>query len=210
MNFVSLNMKHIFQFLAIILLFTNCQSLDNASTDLLNNANPELKDGWINMVVEIPSGSIEKWEVNKQTGQIEPDSLEGKPRIIKYLGYPGNYGFIPQTLLPKEQGGDGDPLDVLAIGEAVKRGSILRCKIVGVLKLKDTGEQDDKLIAIAENSPLKTINSLAELRTNYPGILKIIETWFTNYKGKGRMVSEGYAGVEVASKIIQASINAFK
>ena len=179
----------------------------DSSTHELIEYDPEIDGQWINMIVEIPSGSIEKWEVNKQTGQIEPDSLEGKPRIIKYLGYPGNYGFIPQTLLPKEQGGDGDPLDIIAIGDAVERGSILRCKILGVLKLKDTGEQDDKLIAIAENSPLKTINSLAELTTDYPGILEIIETWFINYKGNGRMVSEGYAGEEKALQTLQKAID---
>ena len=46
-----------------------------------------------------------------------------KPREVKYLGYPGNYGMIPRTLLPKELGGDGDPLDVIVLGPAVERGS---------------------------------------------------------------------------------------
>ena len=175
----------------------------------MNEVGPNLEGQWVNMVVEIPAGSLEKWEVNKVTGRIERDRIDGQPRTIDYLGYPGNYGFIPQTVLLKEAGGDGDPLDVLVIGEQVDRGTVLRCKLLGVLKLFDNGEQDDKLIAVSEGSNLSKVNTLAELDAQYPGILSIIETWFTNYKGSEVMESYGYAEVEEAVNVLTISLEAF-
>lgn len=192
-----------------VLCLYGCEKKQVNQPHLLIEIAPAVEDNWVNMVVEIPAGSTEKWEVNKESGAIEPDSLNGKARIINYLGYPGNYGFIPQTLLPKSVGGDGDPLDIITIGAAAERGSILRCKIIGVLKLIDTGETDDKLIAIAENSTIGNVSNIEELATQYPGILEIIKTWFTNYKGQGKMVSDGYRGVQTAMEMVKLSQEAF-
>ena len=72
-------------------------------------------------IVEIPAGACEKWEV-KLDGVMRWDMKDGKPRHVKYLGYPCNYGMVPRTMLGKELGGDGDPLDVLMLGPAVPRG----------------------------------------------------------------------------------------
>jgi inorganic pyrophosphatase len=196
--------------LLITATLISCQNKEGNQLNLLSEVSPDMEGAWINMVVEIPSGSTEKWEVNKKSGVVEADSLDGKPRIINYLGYPGNYGFIPQTLLPKSEGGDGDPLDIIAIGNAAPRGSILRCKIIGVLKLIDTGEMDDKLIAIAKNSTLQDISTIEELKASYPGMLVIIETWFTNYKGRGKMESSGYQGLDNALEMIEISKEAFQ
>jgi inorganic pyrophosphatase len=193
--------------LNFILLFA-CERATK-SQDLLRDTAPNLEDQWVNMVVEIPTGSNEKWEVNKTTGNIERDSINEQPRTINYLGYPGNYGFIPQTLLPKSAGGDGDPLDILVIGNAVERGKILRCKVIGLLKLIDNGEQDDKLLAVAESSSLSAVNDLIELERQYPGIMEIIETWFAHYKGDGVMVSRGFSTVEEALFTLNTAIKAF-
>jgi inorganic pyrophosphatase len=193
--------------LNFILLFA-CERATK-SQDLLRDTAPNLEDQWVNMVVEIPTGSNEKWEVNKTTGNIERDSINGQPRTINYLAYPGNYGFIPQTLLPKSAGGDGDPLDILVIGNAVERGTILRCKVIGLLKLIDNGEQDDKLLAVAESSGLSAVNDLIELERQYPGIMEIIETWFAHYKGDGVMVSRGFSTVEEALFTLNTAIKAF-
>ena len=148
---------------------------------LLHDIAAKYEDGDLNTVIEIPAGTLEKWEVNKTTGQLELEYRNGQPRIIQYIGYPGNYGFIPQTILPKEAGGDGDPLDVLVLGSPVKRGTILKSKLIGVLHLLDGGEQDDKLIAVGEDSPLYSINSIAELDSNYAGITESIEIWFNGF-----------------------------
>ncbi|MDA9783056.1 inorganic diphosphatase [Vicingaceae bacterium] len=164
---------------------------------------------WVKMLVEIPAGTIEKYELNKSSGILQMDSVDGKPRLIDYLGYPANYGMIPNTILPKSEGGDGDPLDIIAIGPPAARGSIIDCKVVGVLKLKDRGEQDDKLIAILRNSSLQHIKSILELQKKYPGISEIIETWFTNYKGNNAMISEGYQDQKIAQDIYSTAKAAY-
>jgi len=165
---------------------------------------------WVKMLVEIPAGTIKKYELNKTSGQLEMDSVDGKPRLIEYLGYPANYGMIPKTILPKNKGGDGDPLDIITIGPPAERGSIIQCKVIGILALKDRGEQDDKLIAISKGSSMIGINSVKELQKNYPGITEIIETWFTNYKGKGKMVSSGYKDKKAAQEIYSIAKQSFE
>jgi inorganic pyrophosphatase len=170
---------------------------------------PTNPDGSINVVVEIPTASIAKWEVSKPEGHLSWEIREGKPRVVNYLGYPGNYGMIPRTLLPKEGGGDGDPLDVIALGPAVPRGSVITVKLVGVLKLLDTGEQDDKLIAVMADTPLYTVNNMSDLYRYFPGTTTIVETWFANYKGVGKMVSLGFGEASDALDILNSAITAY-
>ena len=61
--------------------------------------------------------------------------------------------MIPGTLLPKDRGGVGNPLDVIVLGPAISRGTIVAVKPIGILKLLDDGEQDDKIIATTMDSP---------------------------------------------------------
>ncbi len=178
--------------------------------NLLTGYQPKSPDGNINVVVEIPTCTVAKWEVAKPEGSLKWEFKKGKPRIVKYLGYPGNYGMVPRTLLPKELGGDGDPLDVIVLGPAVPRGSIVEAKLIGVLKLLDGGEQDDKLIAVLANTALYEVGNLKELKEKFGGVTTIVEIWFTNYKGPGELVSKGYGEVEEARKILDAAIKAFK
>lgn len=167
-------------------------------------------DGDINVVIEIPAGTLEKYEVNKNSGNLQLEVVNANPRIIDYLGYPGNYGMIPRTLLPKELGGDGDPLDVIVLGPPAERASLLKCKLIGVLYLLDGGEQDDKLIAISKESSLYDVDSLQGLNSAYPGILEIIRTWFTHYKGVGKMESKGFGDLQEAQTILNLAIDAYK
>ncbi|MCH2223136.1 MAG: inorganic diphosphatase [Crocinitomicaceae bacterium] len=215
--------KHTLFFLSSISLFASCTSnfSEKEETDpfskealsdsinLLTDIRPKHEDGDINAIIEIPSGTIEKWELEKTNGQVEREFVNGLPRTINYIGYPGNYGMIPQTLLSKENGGDGDPLDILVLGAPVKRNSILKCKIIGVLYLLDRGEQDDKLIAVSEGSPLYDINSIKELNENFKGVSDIIQLWFSNYKGPGKMKSKGFGEKDVAISILESSIKEY-
>ena len=171
---------------------------------------PTNSDGTVNVVIEIPAGSIEKWETDKHSGAIRWEFKNGEPRIVNYLGYPGNYGMIPRTLLPKEQGGDGDPLDVLVLGPAIPRGSVVKVRLVGVLKLLDEGEQDDKLLAVLEDTPLAKAKNLSDLAIQFNGVNQIIETWFTNYKGQGKIESLGFADVEEAKRILGTAAAAYE
>ena len=166
--------------------------------------------GNINVVVEIPTGTNAKWEVDKTTGQLKWEFRDGKPRVVSYLGYPGNYGMIPRTLVDQERGGDGDPLDVLVIGPAVPRGSVVRARPIGVLKMLDRGEQDDKIIAVMFNSPLARISSIEELIDQFNGITEILEIWFSHYKGTGSIQSKGFGSVREARHLLATSIAAYQ
>lgn len=199
-------------------MLSTCQAPDKQPKNKENTSGKNLitgletytSDSLINVLVEIPAGTLDKYELNKKSGRLQQDSINGRPRVIQYLTYPGNYGMIPKTILPKESGGDGDPLDILVLGPAVKRGTIVKSKLIGVLRLLDRGEQDDKLIAVMENSPLYHVEDYQELNEKYHGVSEIIETWFTNYKGPEMVTSKGFASKEVAEKIMDKAVAAYK
>lgn len=159
--------------------------------------------GLINVVVEIPAGTNDKWQVEKVHGSLEWERKDGKPRVVQYLAYPGNYGMIPRTSLPYEIGGDGDPLDVLLLGPRVERGSVVRARPIGVLRLLDDGERDDKILAVPMAGPLSDVSDVEFLATAYPGVRLIVETWFTNYKGPGRITSSGFGDASDAIAVIE-------
>ena len=58
--------------------------------------------GNVQAVIEVPAGRTEKWEVDKEDGDLKWNLKKGKPRVLKYIGYPGNYGMVPRTLIPKD------------------------------------------------------------------------------------------------------------
>jgi len=165
--------------------------------------------GLVNAVVEIPCGACEKWEV-KLDGLMHWDMKDNKPRHVKYLGYPCNYGMVPRTLLGKELGGDGDPLDMLVLGPALPRGTVAPVRVIGVIHLIDAGDKDDKLIAVPKDSPLASANSVEQLDELFPGITTILKAWFENYKGKGKLQCGGFAGPEEADKLLTAAMQSFE
>jgi inorganic pyrophosphatase len=177
--------------------------------NLYSDYQPTDSEGHVHVVVEIPTGTIGKWEVNKENGYLTWEFRNGKPRVVAYLGYPGNYGMIPQTVLPRESGGDGDPLDVIVLGPAVPRGSILKVRLIGILKMLDHGEQDDKLIAVMPDSSFGDIRSIIELDRHFNGITGILDLWFSNYKGPEKTQSKGFAGVDEARSVLNTAIAAY-
>lgn len=181
-----------------------------ATRHLVDDFEARPAPGLVNVVVEIPAGTSAKWEVEKDDGSLRWEFKKGEPRIVRYLPYPGNYGLIPRTAMPEELGGDGDPMDVIVLGPAVERGALVRARPIGVLKLLDRGEQDDKVLAVQEGTPLGDVNDLAELEERFRGVGAIVETWFSNYKGPGKMESQGLAGRTTADAVIDASIAAYE
>src|SRR5690554_1523675 len=186
--------------------FTIIGSQDLMEMDAFN------ADGTVRAIGEIPTGTSAKWEVSKE----DPEAVyweykDGEPRVVNYLGYPGNYGAIPGTALPKELGGDGDPLDVIILGQAVPRGEIVDVRVIGVLKMLDGGEQDDKLIAVlTEASPFAHIESMAQLDTEFPGVSQIIDVWIDCYKGPdGGMEGLGFEDAEAAVAVLEAAAENF-
>jgi len=100
------------------------------SRNFYNGYEPGDSKGNVNVVVEILKGTTGKWEVSTKDGSIKWEFKKGKPREVTYLGgYPANYGSIPKTLLPKQYGGDGDPIDIVVFGETIPRGSVIKVKL---------------------------------------------------------------------------------
>ncbi len=161
-------------------------------------------------MVEIPTGTLEKWEVDKNDGNMRHPFVNGKPRVVQYLGYPGNYGMIPQTLYAKEIGGDGDPLDIIALGASTERGVVIPCKLIGILHAIDRGEKDDKLIAVMEGSPFYEVNDIDELKEKFGGVIEILSIWLENYKGPGKMKIENISGKEKATEVLNLAIEKYK
>lgn len=161
-------------------------------------------DGTVNAVIEVSSGDAEKWEVRKD-GIMRWDQENGKPRIVKYLGYPTNYGMVPKTVW-----GDGDPLDVLVIGRQLKRGQVIKAKLVGVLKMKGEGKRDDKLIAVLPDTCFGDIKSMDEFGQAFPGAASIIESWFNNYEGPGKVQTEGFGSLEEARALLNDARKEFE
>lgn len=163
---------------------------ENVSTlQYIHDLAPFTTDSLVNVVIEIPAGTNQKWEVNKQTGIIEWEKVTVDSfRVVDYLPYPANYGFVPQTLLPTEKGGDGDPLDVFVLGSGVARSTICKARIIGIIYMLDDNEQDTKLLAVnADDITFSDIRSFEMLSTKYPGVVDIIKIWLSNYKGVNRV-----------------------
>jgi inorganic pyrophosphatase len=122
-------------------------------------------------VIEIPKGSKVKYELDKTTGLLWLDRV-----LHSAVHYPANYGFLPQTYC-----GDGDPLDVLVLGqEPVVPLCVLRARAVGVITMSDEKGQDDKVIAIHVDDPeyahYRDISELA------PHRIKEMQRFFLDYK----------------------------
>ena len=183
---------------------------DETRSDLLRGVTARPSPTSIHVVVEIPAGTNDKWEVDKETGALRWEKKNGKPRVVQYLAYPGNYGMIPRTRLPTTSGGDDDPLDVLLLGPAIERGALVEARPIGVLRLRDGGELDDKIIAVPLTGPLADCRSIDALDERYPGVSAIISTWFENYKGGGKITVLGYAPPSVALQSVSTASRAYE
>lgn len=182
----------------LLLLISGCVSRDLETL-------PAITEGHqLTMVVEIAAGSAVKTEYSAEKRAFLPDSVQGKVRVIDFLPYPVNYGFIPSTIQPKASAGDGDPLDVMLIGQSLPSGTILRVIPLGVLRLKDHGENDDKILAIPADPSQRLIQSadFATLTLNYPAILTLLNDWFVNYKGQGVITSDGWGDEAEAWRLV--------
>lgn len=113
----------------------------------------------VNALIEIPQGSRAKYEIDKESGLLKLDRV-----IYSSFYYPCNYGFIPQTF-----GDDKDPLDILVISSiAVQPMCLMEAKVLGVMHMVDSGDADDKIIAVSANDPsVKHYNNLEELPKHF-------------------------------------------
>lgn len=158
----------------------------------------------LNVVIEIPAGTNRKIEYRPGAGYANDTLADGSTRVIRFLPYPGNYGFVPSTLMDEGRGGDGDPLDVLVIGETMPTGTRLRARPIAALMLRDSGEIDTKIIAVPAAAGDRTlqVDNFLDFSLGNDAAKRIIELWFLNYKGPQvtelmRWEDESYAWREV-------------
>jgi len=151
------------------------------------------EDGY-RMVVEIPAGTTLKMEYDSGRNQIRPDQVNGTDRRISFLPYPGNYGFIPGTLMDRDRGGDGDPLDIFLISDQLPTGTVVEVLPLGMLELLDAGKIDTKIIAtpLAVEDRLLTATTFQDFYIKHDAVRRIIEEWFLHYKGFGEMTLVGW------------------
>lgn len=122
-------------------------------------------------VIEIPAGSKKKYELDKRTGLLRLDRI-----LYTSMHYPGNYGFLPRTYAE-----DGDPLDVLVLcQEALDPMVEVMCRPIGVIRMIDDDECDDKIIAVPEEDP--SWNYYLELNALPPHYTEEICHFFEAYK----------------------------
>ena len=159
----------------------------------------------INVIIEIPMhGEPVKYEVDKDTGALFVDRF-----MTTAMFYPTNYGYIPDTLSE-----DGDPVDVLEVTPVpLISGAVIRCRVVGMLKMTDESGVDAKLLAVPVDKLSKMYKDIETYKDMPEYLLSSIEHFFKHYKDleEGKWVKvEGWEGPEAARNEIISSIARFK
>jgi len=155
----------------------------------------------VNAIIEIPQGSRTKYEVDKETGLLKLDRV-----VYSSFHYPVNYGFIPKTL-----GLDSDPLDILVLcSQSIQPLCLVKATVIGNMQMIDSGEKDDKIIAVAANDPsVNHISSIDELPKHFFSELK---NYFEQYKvleNKQVQIDE-FQTTQEAYRVITESIALYK
>jgi inorganic pyrophosphatase len=154
----------------------------------------------VNAIIEIPKGRRNKFEVDKATGLI---------RLDRYLytssHYPGDYGFIPQTLAE-----DGDPLDILVmVNEPTFSGCLIEARVIGLFKMKDNGQDDFKVLGVPYTDPLfAEYHELPDVPSHF---LREVEHFFATYKQlEGVEIQvHGWASANEAIEEVRSSVTRY-
>ena len=154
----------------------------------------------VTAVIEIPQGSVNKYEYDKKLNVFRLDR-----NLFSPVHYPGDYGFVPKTLAE-----DGDPLDILILGDAPTfPGCVYDARPIGLFEMLDQGVRDEKILACATVNPrFSRIQNFTEIE---PHVLREIEHFFSIYKdleGKRTKVL-GWKDRDAAHEIIRVSHERF-
>lgn len=155
----------------------------------------------IPVLIEIPKGSRNKYEYDKERGVIMFDRM-----LFSSVHYPSDYGFIPDTLAE-----DGDPLDALVlVWEPTFPGCMIEAKPIGVFIMEDEKGPDEKILAVPIMDPLW--NHINELDEAPPHLLREIEHFFSIYKDleEKKVTVTGWQGRVEAEKVIKECEKRFK
>lgn len=154
-----------------------------------------------NVIIEIPKGSSNKYELDKETGLIKLDRVLYSPMFS-----PMDYGFLPQTYWH-----DGDPLDALVMTTfPLVPGVLVEVRPVAVVRMIDSGEKDEKIIAVPTKDPrfagIKDISDIEE------HILKEIKHYYEHYKDlQGKKVEvSAIEGAEEAKDVVKEGMKMYQ
>lgn len=148
----------------------------------------------VNAIIEIPVGTKNKYEVDKEKGRVKLDRV-----LYSAMTYPAEYGYIEDTLA-----GDGDPLDILVISsEPSFPGCVVPARVIGYLEMYDNGKEDIKIISVVDVDPrYREIEKLEDLSSF---TLQEIKNFFENYKvlQNVEVIVKDYHSKEDALKVIE-------
>lgn len=148
----------------------------------------------VDVLVEIPTGSQNKYEFDKEKGRYVLDRVLYSP-----MHYPTEYGYLENTLAE-----DGDPVDVLVLTTfPTFPGCTIESRVIGVLMMSDDKGKDEKLLAVPTQDPrFKNVHSLDDVA---PHTLKEISHFFQVYKDleNKKVQIDGWEGVETASRLVE-------
>ena len=154
---------------------------------------PEIVTG----IIEIPKNTRAKYELDKESGMLKLDRV-----LYSAMYYPANYGFIPQTYCD-----DDDPLDIVILSQIdIEPMCLVNAKVIGVMRMLDGGEMDDKIIAVADNDmSVNHINSIDELPQHF---FRELKNFFEDYKKleNKEVIVEDFQNKEIAIEIVKQSI----
>nr|MBS0037543.1 inorganic diphosphatase [Saprospiraceae bacterium] len=156
---------------------------------------------FVEAVIEIPRGSKGKFELDKKTGMIRLDRV-----LFSAVHYPANYGFIPRTYCE-----DKDPLDILVFSSIeMPPLTVVSAKIIGVMRMLDQGEADDKIIAVAEKD--MSVNHIDDIHQMPPHAMKELRRFFEDYKKleNKEVVVEDILHKEKAFEILRDSLQLYR
>jgi inorganic pyrophosphatase len=155
----------------------------------------------VNALIEIPQGSRTKYEIDKATGLLKLDRV-----IHSSFHYPVNYGFIPQTL-----GQDNDPLDILVLcSQEIQPLCLVQATVIGNMQMIDSGEEDDKIIAVATKDP--SVNHISEIDELPRHFILELRNYFEQYKvlENKEVKIDAFQSKEEAYRIITDAISFYK
>lgn len=155
----------------------------------------------VHAIVEIPKGRRSKFEVDKKTGLIRLDRY-----LYSSSHYPGDYGFIPQTLAE-----DGDALDILVmVNEPTFSGCLIEARVLGVFRMRDHGHNDYKILGVPHTDPLfDEYQGLDDVPRNY---LREVEHFFATYKQLEdiHVETQGWSHATDATAEVHASVERYR
>ena len=154
----------------------------------------------VNMIVEIPKGRRSKFEFDKSTGLLRLDRF-----LYSSSHYPGDYGFIPQTLAA-----DGDPLDILVmVNEPTFGGCLIEARVLGYFRMIDSGAEDAKILAVPHRDPL--FAEFRELDDVPQHFLREVEFFFSTYKQLegGKVEPQGWHERDEAIAEVKESVRRY-